>query len=44
MSAHRVVVVGEGFGGLQATRGLPGAPVEITFGDRRNSLLFRYAR
>ena len=32
MSAHRVVIVG----GLQATRGLQGAPVEITLIDRRN--------
>jgi NADH dehydrogenase len=44
MSAHRVVIVGGGFGGLQATRGFRGAPVEITFGDRCNSYLFRYAQ
>ena len=44
MSAYRVVIVGGGFGGLQATRGLRGAPVEITFGDRRNLYLFRYAQ
>jgi NADH dehydrogenase len=41
MSAHRVVVVGGGFGGLQATRGLRGAPVEITLIDRRNFHLFQ---
>ena len=39
--AHRVVVVGGGFGGLQATRGLQGAPVEITLIDRRNFHLFQ---
>src|SRR4051794_35289366 len=33
--AHRVVVVGGGFGGLQATLGLRRAPVEITLVDRR---------
>src|SRR3954452_8104291 len=36
MSAHRVVIVGGGFGGLQAARGVRGAPVEITLIDRRN--------
>ena len=41
MSAHRVVVVGGGFGGLQATRGLRGAGVEITLIDRRNFHLFQ---
>jgi NADH dehydrogenase len=41
MSAHRVVMVGGGFGGLQATRGLRGAPVEITLIDRRNFHLFQ---
>jgi NADH dehydrogenase len=40
-SAHRVVIVGGGFGGLQATRGLLGAPVEITLVDRRNFHLFQ---
>jgi NADH:ubiquinone reductase (H+-translocating) len=34
--AHRVVVVGGGFGGLQATLGLRRAPVQITLVDRRN--------
>jgi NADH dehydrogenase len=41
MSAHRVVIVGGGFGGLQATRGLRDAPVEITLIDRRNFHLFQ---
>ena len=41
MSAHRVVVVGGGFGGLQAARGLHRAPVEITLVDRRNFHLFQ---
>jgi NADH:ubiquinone reductase (H+-translocating) len=41
MSGHRVVIVGGGFGGLQATRGLRGAPVEITLIDRRNFHLFQ---
>ena len=36
MSAHRGVIVGGGFGDLQATRGLQCAPVEITVIDRRN--------
>ena len=39
--AHQVVIVGGGFGGLQATRGLRGAPVEITLIDRRNFHLFQ---
>jgi NADH dehydrogenase len=38
---HRVVIVGGGFGGLQAARGLRGAPVEITLIDRRNFHLFQ---
>src|SRR3954453_2998514 len=41
LSAHRVVIVGGGFGGLEATRGLRGAPVEITLIDRRNFHLFQ---
>jgi NADH dehydrogenase len=40
-SPHRVVVVGGGFGGLQATLGLRDAPVEITLVDRRNFHLFQ---
>src|SRR6476469_2774267 len=39
--AHRVVIVGGGFGGLQAARGLRHAPVEITLIDRRNFHLFQ---
>jgi NADH:ubiquinone reductase (H+-translocating) len=41
MSPHRVVIVGGGFGGLQAARGLRGAAVEITLVDRRNFHLFQ---
>ncbi|HXD53721.1 MAG TPA: NAD(P)/FAD-dependent oxidoreductase [Solirubrobacteraceae bacterium] len=40
-SAHRVVVVGGGFGGLQATMHLRGEPVEVTLVDRRNFHLFQ---
>jgi NADH dehydrogenase len=38
---HRVVIVGGGFGGLQAARGLRRGPVEITLIDRRNFHLFQ---
>ncbi|QOZ29095.1 NAD(P)/FAD-dependent oxidoreductase [Bradyrhizobium sp. CCBAU 51753] len=38
---HRVVIVGAGFGGLEAAFGLKGAPVEITLIDRRNHHLFQ---
>ena len=38
---HRVVIVGAGFGGLEATFGLAGADVEITLIDRRNHHLFQ---
>src|SRR6202051_3268411 len=38
---HRVVVVGAGFGGLEATFCLRGAPVSITLIDRRNHHLFQ---
>src|SRR5262245_50507779 len=38
---HRVVVVGGGFGGLQATMKLRRAPVEVTLVDRRNFHLFQ---
>src|ERR671914_2379479 len=41
MSAHRVVIVGGGFGGLAAARGLRRAGVEITLVDRRNFHLFQ---
>ena len=40
-SVHRVVVVGGGFGGLQATLALRRAPVEVTLVDRRNFHLFQ---
>jgi NADH dehydrogenase len=38
---HRVVVVGGGFGGLQAVRKLRHEPVDITLIDRRNFHLFQ---
>ena len=38
---HRVVIVGAGFGGLEAAFGLAGAPVQITLVDRRNHHLFQ---
>src|SRR5580698_3771858 len=38
---QRVVIVGAGFGGLEATFGLKGAPVSITLVDRRNHHLFQ---
>src|SRR5512133_2314990 len=38
---HRVVVVGGGFGGLQAVRRLRHAPVDVTLIDRRNFHLFQ---
>jgi NADH:ubiquinone reductase (H+-translocating) len=38
---HRVVVVGGGFGGLWAARGLKRAPVELTLVDRQNFHLFQ---
>jgi NADH dehydrogenase len=41
MPPPRVVVVGAGFGGLAAIRGLAGAPVEATLVDRRNHHLFQ---
>jgi NADH dehydrogenase len=40
-SLHRVVVVGGGFGGLQAALKLRRAPVEVTLVDRRNFHLFQ---
>ena len=38
---HRVVIIGAGFGGLQAAFGLAGAPVTVTLVDRRNHHLFQ---
>lgn len=40
-SRHRVVIVGAGFGGLQAVHQLAGAPVDVTLVDRRNHHLFQ---
>jgi NADH:ubiquinone reductase (H+-translocating) len=39
--SHRVVVIGGGFGGLQAVHRLRRAPVEVTLVDRRNFHLFQ---
>src|SRR3954452_22250878 len=41
MARHRVVVIGGGFGGLQAVDSLRRAPVDITLIDRRNFHLFQ---
>jgi NADH dehydrogenase len=41
MASHRVLVVGGGFGGLQAALHLRSAPVELTLVDRRNFTLFQ---
>lgn len=40
-SAHRVVIIGGGFGGLYTARALRKAPVEVTLIDRRNFHLFQ---
>src|SRR4030095_5199148 len=40
----RVVIVGGGFGGLCAARGLAGAPVRVTRVDKRTHQLFRPMR
>jgi NADH dehydrogenase len=40
-NTHRVVIIGGGFGGLWATRGLATAPVRITLVDRANHHLFQ---
>ena len=41
MAKHRVLVVGGGFGGLQAALHLRSAPVQLTLVDRRNFSLFQ---
>ncbi|MBL8781054.1 MAG: FAD-dependent oxidoreductase, partial [Alphaproteobacteria bacterium] len=40
-SRPRVVIVGAGFGGLSAAKGLAGAPVDVTIIDRHNYHLFQ---
>src|ERR1700704_3115616 len=40
-AAHRVVMVGGGFGGLYAAKSLGRAPVSVTLIDRRNYHLFQ---
>jgi NADH dehydrogenase len=40
-SASRVIIVGGGFAGLEAAKGLAGAPVEITLLDRQNHHCFQ---
>ena len=40
-SATRVVIVGAGFGGLNAARGLAKAPVQVTVIDRKNHHTFQ---
>ncbi|MBD0271680.1 MAG: FAD-dependent oxidoreductase, partial [Acetobacteraceae bacterium] len=37
----RVVILGAGFGGLEAARAMARAPVEITLLDRQNHHLFQ---
>jgi NADH dehydrogenase len=39
--AHRVVIVGAGFGGLEVAHRLAGAPVRVTIIDQRNHHLFQ---
>lgn len=38
---HRVVIIGAGFAGLAAAKGLANAPVEVTLIDKRNFHLFQ---
>ena len=38
---HQVVIIGGGFGGLNAARALRRAPVEVVLIDRRNFHLFQ---
>ena len=40
-NAHRVVILGGGFGGLSATQALKRVPVQVTLLDRRNFHLFQ---
>jgi NADH dehydrogenase len=41
MAAPRVVIIGGGFGGLNAAKTLAGAPVEVILIDRRNHHVFQ---
>jgi NADH dehydrogenase len=41
MARHRVVIVGGGFGGLNAALGLARADASVTLVDRRNFHLFQ---
>jgi NADH dehydrogenase len=41
MAPHHVVIIGGGFGGLQAARSLRRAPVQVTLIDRKNFHLFQ---
>jgi NADH dehydrogenase len=41
MQPHKIVIVGAGFGGMQAAKSLTHANVEITIVDRRNHHLFQ---
>ena len=38
---HKVVIVGGGFGGVQAAKALKGADVDVTIVDRTNHHLFQ---
>ena len=40
-TAPHVVIIGGGFGGLEAARALAGAPVRVTLIDRHNYHLFQ---
>ena len=40
-TAHKVVIIGGGFGGLVAAQALDKAPAEVTLIDRRNFHLFQ---
>lgn len=41
ISVNKIVILGGGFGGLDAAKGLRHAPVEVTLVDRRNFHLFQ---